>query len=83
MDVPVRMPNALGERVGRDHAAMDRIGEGNHSDRTALQARVDLLFTGRKEAVEIDVQALRLERFPHEPYYGEYKANIQAAMQAR
>ena len=62
---------------------MDRIGERNHSDRTAQQARVGLLFTGCKEAVEIDVQALRLERFPHEPHYGEYKANIQAAIQAR
>ena len=57
---------ALGERVGRDHAAMDRIGEGNHSDGTVLQARVGLLFTGRKEAVGIDVQTLRLEKFSQE-----------------
>ncbi len=57
---------ALGELVGRDHAAMDRIGEGNHSDGTVLQARVGLLFAGRKEAVGIDVQTLRLERFSQE-----------------
>ena len=62
---------SLGLRVGRDHPAIERIGERNHSDGTALQARVGLLFAGRKEAVEIDVQTLRLERFPHEPYYGE------------
>ena len=61
----------LGLRVGRDHTAVARIGERNHSDGTALQAGVGLLFTGRKETVEIDVQTLRVERFPHEPYYGE------------
>ena len=62
---------ALGERIGRDHAAMDRIGERDHSDGAVLQAGVGLLFAGRKEAVEIKIQALRLKRFSHELHYGE------------
>ena len=57
-----RDPGAFGHRVGGDHAALDGPRE---RERAALQLAIGLFFTGRKEAIEIDVQLLRGGGLPH------------------
>ena len=58
-------PDALGQCVGGDHAAVDGPGERDDPQGPALQLAVGLFFTRGKEAVEIDVQLLREGGLPH------------------
>ena len=55
-----RDPGALGHRIGGDHAAIDGSGERDDPQWSALQLVIGLLFTRGKEAVEINVQLLRV-----------------------